>query len=743
MDTRQKNILQGIKNDDERLANAYAAFEELIEKGNKKNFLRSDDVSLDRPVSLKHICDYMGIDAPSFDPYSQNSEAYIKEVLRKNGVLSRPCVLPEKWYKNAVCVYLAELKEGRVVALMPDSWGRYYYHDLETGKRIFVSRHNAGRIKENAFMYYIPLPQDVLGAKELFRFMRRTVKAGDGILAAAAALLIVLIGLILPIATSLMLSFVIPEKNAGMIASLAAFLLSSVIARYFISVSQNLTVSRITQRMTIYLESALFARTLDLPVDFFRKHRTGDIYGALTYVEPLCTTWCNIWFSSGPMLIFSALYLFQIRNAVPSMQIPAICILGIELLLQILGIIGQKKNVRDKLDRQVATNSLALDLLSGIEQIKVCGAKKRTLSRYAEVYKLQSDAEYNPPLVVKLQKALLPAVNIFGMGILFYYAQRANISNAQFIYFFTSFGLANAAVSALSGLGSQIASIDPILELLKPILEEKPEITNVGQDPGTLSGRISAEHLEFRYESDAPPVLKDFTLSVEKGEYIAVVGSSGSGKTTFTRLLLGFDTPESGAIYYDGNNLRHLDLALLRQQIGVVLQDGKLFTGNIFTNIAISSPGLTEEEAWQAAEMAGIADDIRAMPLGMYTIVSDGAGTLSGGQKQRLLIARVIAQKPSILILDEATSALDNITQKKVTDALASLKCTRIVIAHRLSTVRECDRIVVLDGGHITEEGTYEELMNKNGSFAELVRHQLIEDAGPGERPNDKLPSPI
>ena len=737
MKKTEKNILQGIKNDNERLANAYTAFEDLLEKGNTKSFLKSTDVSLDRPVSLKHICDYMGIDAPLFDPYSQNSEAYITEVLRKNGVLSRPCVLAEGWYKNAVCVYLAELEDGRLTALMPDSWGKYYYHDLETGHRTFVNRHNAGRIQKNAFMYYIPLPQSALDEKGLFRFMMRTVKKGDLILTVIAALLIVLIGLFLPLANSLMLSFVIPEKKAGMIVSLAAFLLSSVIARYIISVSQNLTVNRITQRMTIYLQSALFARTLDLPMDFFRRHRTGDIYGALTYVEALCTTWCSIWFSNGLMLLFSVLYLFQMRNAVPSMQIPAICILVVELLLQILGILGQKKNVDDKLNRQVATNTLALDLLSGIEQIKVCGAQKRALARYAEVYKLQSDAEYNPPFVVKLQKALLPAVNIFGIGILFYFAQKANISNAQFIYFYTSFGLANAAVFALSGLGSQIASIGPIVQLLKPILVEKPEITNVGQDPGKLSGRISAEHLEFRYENDAPPVLKDFTLSVEQGEYIAVVGSSGSGKTTFARLLLGFDTPEAGAIYYDGNNLRHLDLALLRQQIGVVLQDGKLFTGNIFTNIAISSPGLTEKEAWEAAEMAGIADDIRAMPLGMYTIVSEGAGTLSGGQKQRLLIARVIAQKPSILILDEATSALDNLTQKKVTDALASLKCTRIVIAHRLSTVRDCDRIVVLDRGHITEEGNYEELMKKNGFFAELVRHQLLEDSGHEEKFND------
>lgn len=231
--------------------------------------------------------------------------------------------------------------------------------------------------------------------------------------------------------------------------------------------------------------------------------------------------------------------------------------------------------------------------------------------------------------------------------------------------------------------------------------------------------------VSFRYDENAPMVLDDLELQVHPGEYLAIVGSSGSGKSTLVRLLLGFEQPQTGVVSYDGENLRHLDNTAVRRQIGVVLQQGKVFSGNVFTNIAISRPDLTEKEAWAAAEAAGIADDIRAMPLGMQTILSDDAATISGGQKQRLLIARVIAQKPSILILDEATSALDNLTQKKVTDALAGLHCTRIVIAHRLSTIQDCDRILVLNRGKITEEGTFDELLARGGEFAELVRYQL------------------
>jgi NHLM bacteriocin system ABC transporter ATP-binding protein len=729
MDKTEEQIKKRIKNDDERLDNAYAALNDITEKRKDAYQFKSDDRSLDRPIALKEICEWLDIPAPSFDPYSAGSEEYVSEILRKNGVMSRPCELSEGWYKYAAGVYLCEFDNGRIAALLPDQMGTYYYNDLESGKRVRVNAANEGKIQKNAILYYSPLPQSAIDTRGLLKFMMRTVRIGDTLRAVLSGLLIALIGLILPLANSLMLSYIIPSRSTEMIFSLAFFLISAVVSRYLLNILQSLTLSRITQRMTVMLQSALFARVLDLPTSFFRKHSTGDIYGALTFVESLCTIWCNIWFSSGIMVVFSLVYIVQMKVAVPDMMIPAACVLIAEFLLQILGILGLRKNVIDRLSCQVATNTLALDLLTGIEQIKVFGAQKRALSKYAETYKKQSDAEYKPPFLIKIQNALLPAINILGLGILFLFADNVGLNDAEFIYFYTSFGFINTAIMNLSGLGSQIASIEPITKMLKPILETEPEITAGGRAPGRLSGKVSLEHIEFRYSKETLPVLSDLTLSIDKGEYIAIVGASGSGKTTLTRLLLGFDKPQHGAVYYDGDNLKNLDLAYVRQQIGVVLQNGRLFTGNIYTNIAISSPGLSEEDAWRAAEMAGIADDIRAMPLGMYTIVSESAGTLSGGQKQRLLIARVIAQNPSMLILDEATSALDNITQKKVTDALASMNCTRIVIAHRLSTVKDCDRIVVLERGRIAEEGSYDELIKKNGSFAELVRFQRMDEA--------------
>ena len=263
--------------------------------------------------------------------------------------------------------------------------------------------------------------------------------------------------------------------------------------------------------------------------------------------------------------------------------------------------------------------------------------------------------------------------------------------------------------------------------MAEPILKSEPEIAEEKEASVKVSGNIEMSHVSFRYEQNTPYILRDLSLKIKAGEYVAIVGRTGCGKSTLVRLLLGFERPESGAVYYDHHDLTSLDPRVLRRQIGVVIQNGQLFQGDIFSNITLSAPQLTLDQAWEAAETAGIADDIRAMPMGMQTIISEGQGGISGGQKQRLMIARAIAPKPRILIFDEATSALDNKTQKQVSDALDGFHCTRIVIAHRLSTIRNCDRILVMDKGVIVEEGTYNELIDKKGMFADLVARQRLD----------------
>ena len=330
-------------------------------------------------------------------------------------------------------------------------------------------------------------------------------------------------------------------------------------------------------------------------------------------------------------------------------------------------------------------------------------------------------------MLLKMQSALVLAVSLLGTVWLYYEAVRSGVSASAYLAFFAAYGALTGAFTAFANLATQAAQIAPILEMAEPILSTEPERSEGKETVAKLSGGIELSNVTFRYAENSPYILNGLNLRVKAGEYLAIVGKTGCGKSTLMRLMLGFETPEKGAIYFDRKDMRSLDLQSLRRKMGVVTQDGSLFTGDIFSNITVSAPQLNLDQAWEAAEMAGIADDIRAMPMGMHTFISEGQGSISGGQKQRLMIARAIAPKPKILLFDEATSALDNKTQKQVADALAGLKCTRIVIAHRLSTVRNCDRIIVLDSGVIAEQGSYDDLIRKGGIFAELVERQRID----------------
>lgn len=294
--------------------------------------------------------------------------------------------------------------------------------------------------------------------------------------------------------------------------------------------------------------------------------------------------------------------------------------------------------------------------------------------------------------------------------------------------FNTAYGMVSGAFLSLAGIALSAAQIRPILTMVQPFFDAVPEVSDGKQVIERLSGGIELNNVSFRYNENMPLILDDLSLKIRPGQYVAIVGRTGCGKSTLLRLLLGFEKPQKGAIYYDGKDLERIDLRSLRRRIGVVMQNGKLFQGDIYSNIVISAPWLSQQDAWEAAELTGIAEDIRRMPMGMNTVISEGSGGISGGQRQRLMIARAIAPKPKILMFDEATSALDNITQKKVSESLDRLKCTRIVIAHRLSTIRQCDRILVLDQGKIVEDGTYDELIAANGFFAELVARQRLDD---------------
>ena len=365
-----------------------------------------------------------------------------------------------------------------------------------------------------------------------------------------------------------------------------------------------------------------------------------------------------------------------------------------------------------------------------MQKIKLAGAEKRVFAKWLGLYAEGAELQYNPPMFLKINGVISTAIGLVSNIVLYYLAVESRIDQSSYFAFTASYGMLMGAFTSVSGIALSAAQVQPILEMAEPFLKTVPETAENREIVTKISGGIELGHVSFRYSDDTPYILNDLSLKVNPGEYVAIVGKTGCGKSTLVRLLLGFEKPEKGAVYFDGKDINSLDLPSLRKKIGTVTQDAGLFQGDIYSNIVITAPELTLDEAWEAAETAGIADDIRAMPMGMHTIIAEGQGGISGGQRQRLMIARAVAPKPKMLIFDEATSALDNKTQKQVSDALDKMGCTRIVIAHRLSTIKHCDRILVLDGGSIVEDGTYDELIAQGGFFAELVERQRLDTAG-------------
>ena len=421
------------------------------------------------------------------------------------------------------------------------------------------------------------------------------------------------------------------------------------------------------------------------------------------------------------------MYITQVFIYAKELVIPSLCITLATLVFSVVSSLIQMRLSKRQMELSSKMSGMTYQFLTGVQKIKLSGSETRAFSRWLNHYTKEAALSYNPPKFILFNGVISSAISLIGTIVMYFFAVQSNVSVADYTAFNAAYGMLSGALMSVANIALTTARIEPILEMAKPIMETQPEVSEGKQIITKISGDIELSHVSFRYEDNSPLVVDDLSLKIRPGQYVAIVGKTGCGKSTLLRLLLGFEKPQKGAVYYDGKDIETVDLRSLRKKIGVVTQNGKLFQGDIYSNIVISAPYLSVDDAWKAAEIADIADDIRRMPMGMHTIISEGAGGISGGQKQRLMIARAVAPDPKILMFDEATSALDNITQKKVSEALDSLKCTRIVIAHRLSTIKQCDRIIVLNGGKIIEDGTYEELLAEKGSFYELVERQRLD----------------
>ena len=715
-------------NDDEAFAEAFANMASAITKKRIEASLNNDRaVTKD---AIDEILKYYHVKSREVPDGISDVNEHLEYLMRPYGIMRRTVKLEDGWYRNAIGAMLGVLSEsGRVVALIPTGLSGYSYFDYETGKRKKINRKNQHLFEEEAIAFYKPFPLKKLSLGSLAAYIVRTLSVSDFVMIALATLALSLIGMISPMISKLLFGKVLQSESMRLLASITFFSICVSISTLLITAVKNMITMRIETKLNISVDAATMMRVMSLPADFFKQYSSGELSSRVSQVNVLCKMLASTVLTTGLSSVFSLIYISQIFVYAPTLVVPALIIILVTVVFSLVSSFVQMKLSERRMELAGKENGMTYALFTGIQKIKLAGAEKRTFARWGNLYAESARLEYRPPVFIELNSVISLAISLAGTIVMYNMAIRSGISVADYYAFNTAYGMVSGAFTTLAGIALTVSQIKPILNMVKPFFDTVPEVSDGKQVLTRLSGGIELNNVSFRYDENMPLVVDNLSLKIRPGQYVAIVGKTGCGKSTLLRLLLGFEQPQKGAIYYDGKDLERIDLRSLRRRIGVVMQNGKLFQGDIYSNIVISAPWLTQQDAWEAAELAGIADDIRKMPMGMNTMISEGSGGISGGQRQRLMIARAIAPKPKILMFDEATSALDNLTQKKVSEALGSLKCTRIVIAHRLSTIKQCDRIIVLDRGKIIEDGKYDELIAKNGFFAELVARQRLDEA--------------
>ncbi len=677
-------------------------------------------------MAIRSCLKYLGVEAGTVPDDVERMEERIEWLCRPSGTMYRSVRLDEGWEERAYGVLLGQLDTCDSIALIPRGLHGYYYIDAQTGRRVKLDRYTARRVGSEAISFYKPLPTRRLGPKDLVKFIMSNFDRADYAMVVTTCVTITLIGLLLAWANQLVFGIVVPSGDPDLVMPIAALLIGVVVSRGLLGVCRSILTVRIATKLDTTTEAATFSRLLTLPPGFFKQYSAGDLASRVSCMHSITQAVVSTLLGTSLTAVLSLAYVFQIAAFAPGLMVSALLVVTVQVILSAAIVLRSMRYDQASLEEGARLSGLVTSLIAGIQKLKLAGAENRALAQWSHAYAAYARVTYNRPLILRILPSIVMAVGLVGTIVFYVVAVRLHISVADYMAFSTAYGQVTAAIMGLSKVTGNLAMIRPNYRMVAPILEAEPEVAEELGVVDELDGSIAMENVSFRYDEENPYVLRHLSLNVRAGEYVAIVGGSGCGKSTLVRLLLGFEQPEFGSIYYGKYDVGNTDLRSLRQHVGLVMQNGRLFSDNIFSNITVSTPRATLDDAWEAAELACVADEIRKMPMGMQTMVSEGSGGLSGGQRQRILIARAVCGGRKILIFDEATSALDNVTQRRVSEALDHLGCTRIVIAHRLSTVRHCDRILVLDGGQIVEEGTYEELVERRGIFAELVAKQML-----------------
>lgn len=663
----------------------------------------------------------------------------LRRLIDKAGLEMRLIRLEEGWYEKDSGVILGYYgKKKEIAAFLPLSPTKYQIISKSFPQGKPITKDVAAQIDKDAFACYAGLPVEKLAPVDLLKFIMTRLWKKDYQVIVLASFIAGVVALIAPMVTETIFNDILPIFDFQGLVTVTQIVILSSFTALAVTIARSVAILRISTNVDMSVEAALLGRLFALPTRFFRRFPSGELVqrlmGVVAIKNILSGDLLNIVFN----LVFSFWSLFLMCYYSLKLTLVAVVLWGLYSAAVALISRNVLSFQRKRVSAHNKTAGIVQQIFIGLAKFRLQGAEGQAFNLWSRAF----GEEWKWNLKLRWQenyRFILASVQPLILYIALYYVvaydmrlaleqghdpYKTVISYAQFMAFHTAFVGLNTTLNAAIPLAVQFFSVRPHIENMKAILEESPEASDDRVDAELLTGAIRVEHLTFSYGASMPDVLKGINLRIEPGETLAIVGRSGCGKSTLVRLLLGFEKPKYGAIYYDGQDLGELNLASVRTQMGVVLQNGQLMTGDIFSNI-VGTMALSQDDAWKAAEAAGIADDIRNMPMGMQTVISEGSSNISGGQRQRLLIARALVGNPAILVFDEATSALDNHTQAIVTESLKKMKATRIIVAHRLSTIKDADRILVMDGGTIVESGTFDELLAKGGLFAELVRRQV------------------
>lgn len=713
-ESKQDLLKKRAEYDDRALENSMRQIADVLGRESEKHGEAYSEIA-----QLEKIFKYFGMAMPE---ECENTE----EICERSGIFTRKVELEAGWRKGGVFPMLT-MHEGRPTAVIPGRFGGYRYYDPSRKKFVTITAKNEGDFEKQALLLHRPLPDKRLGIKDIIKFIFRSCSGGDMFALIFFTVVFIGIGVMIPNFINALFGFVLPFQLVDDFAPIASIMLCMGLSSAIFGAVRSTIFERASARIKTCASFAITQRTVKLPAAFFCKYSAGDLSMRIQDFEEMCGNIFSLFVAVIHRVVALIVYMTSAVYFAPQLSGALFTVIAVYCVVSFSAVILFTKINIKGMGEKGKTKGILTAFLRGIEKVKSAGLYKRAFTRWAKSYQKEAQTRFAPPLFVKIFP-VIPFI-MYTVSIVVFYCIAADqqISSVSLLAFVALFSMIIDSVLFVVWYIPELSQIKPAYDRLRPIMNENASDGLSKQKISNFRGELELSNVCFQYGQGLPMVLEHMNLQVKSGEFIAIVGHSGCGKTTLLKLLLGFLHPSSGDLLLDDINITQLDMSSILRQSGIVLQNSRLHEGTVFSNLAGENAQLTKEQAYAALDFAQIGDEIRNRKEGLATHVEQNGENFSGGQRQRLLIARAVAQQPRLIILDEATSALDTISEMKIMRAVAKMDVTRIVFAHRLATLKYCNKILMMEAGKIVEEGTYYELIEKKEKFYNLVKKQMMD----------------